>query len=180
MVYIKKSQLPKAGKGLFVKQEYRRGDIICEYEGEFIPWSECEKRAQKGYEGYVFFISKNRCVDAYFTPWAMGRFANDARGIGRVSGLTNNAQYEIKRRNGEQRVFIVATRTILPGQEVFVHYGLDYWRYLEKTRHLFLAQEREKRREYEARKKKKAANSKSKVVPATKRNGAKKTVKKTR
>ena len=174
MVYIKKSQLPKAGKGLFVEQEYRRGDIICEYEGEFVPWSECEKRAQEGHEGYVFFISKNRCVDAYFTPWAMGRYANDARGIGRVSGLTNNAQYEIKRRNGEQRVFIVATRTILPGQEVFVHYGEDYWRYLEKTRHLFLAREREKRREYIARKKKKEQYGKSAGIAAKKKANLKK------
>lgn len=169
VVKIKKSQLPKAGNGLFVLKEFRRGDIVCEYEGEIVPWSVCEARAQEGHEGYVFFFSKNRCVDAYFTPWAFGRYANDARGIGRVAGLTNNAQYEIKTRNGEKRVYIVATRTIKAGQEVFVHYGDDYWRYLEKTRHLFLAREREKRREY-AERKKNAASVKSTRKPTSKKS----------
>ncbi|MBL7922655.1 MAG: SET domain-containing protein-lysine N-methyltransferase [Bacteroidia bacterium] len=163
VVKIKKSQLPKAGNGLFTLKEFKRGDIVCEYEGEIVPWSECEKRAEKGHEGYVFFFSRNRCVDAYYTPWAFGRYANDARGIGRVAGLTNNAQYEVKIRNGEKRVFIVATRTIPAGSEVFVHYGDDYWRYLEKTRHLFLAQEREKRRAYELRKKQKSLNGRPKA-----------------
>lgn len=154
VVKVKKSQLPKAGNGLFVLAEFKRGDIICEYEGELVDWPECERRAQQGFEGYVFFFSKKRCVDAYFTPWAVGRYANDARGIGRVPGLRNNAQYEIKTKGGEKRVYIVATRTIRPGEEVFVHYGDDYWRYLDKTREIFLAREREKRRKYELKKKK--------------------------
>jgi SET domain-containing protein len=71
-----------------------------------------------------------------------------------VPGLRNNAQYEIKTKGGEKRVYIVATRTIRPGEEVFVHYGDDYWRYLDKTREIFLAREREKRRKYELKKKK--------------------------
>jgi SET domain-containing protein len=151
-VRIKRSQLPKAGKGLFAKREFKRGDIVCEYEGEIVPWSECERRSDEGHEGYVVFITKNRCVDAFFTPWAPGRFANDARGIGRVSGLRNNAHYEIQTRKGEKRVFIVATRTIEPSQEIFVHYGDDYWRYLSNTRELFLKLEREKRQKRTAKK----------------------------
>jgi transposase len=61
-------------------------------------------------------------------------------------------------RNGEKRVFIVATMTIPAGAEVFVHYGDDYWRYLNHTRELFLKMEREKRHE---REKKKAAKKPS-------------------
>ncbi|MFN8153886.1 MAG: SET domain-containing protein-lysine N-methyltransferase [Bacteroidia bacterium] len=152
VVKVKKSQLPKAGNGLYALKEFRRGDIVCEYEGEIVTWAECERRSDQGYEGYVFFFSKNRCVDAYFTPWAFGRYANDARGIGRVAGLRNNAVYEEKVRNGEKRVFIVATMTIKPGQEIFVHYGDDYWRYLNATRDLFLKMEREKRHKREQQK----------------------------
>jgi len=151
-VSVKTSQIPKSGNGLFSMQTFRRGDVICEYEGEIITWSECEKRSNEGHEGYAVFITKNRCIDAFFTPWAKGRYANDARGIGRVSGLTNNAHYEIQTRKGEKRVFIVATRTIHPGQEIFVHYGDDYWRYLNATRELFLAMEREKRKKAKAAK----------------------------
>jgi SET domain-containing protein len=149
-VKVKKSGLPKAGKGLFALQTFRRGEIICEYEGELVPWSECERRSELGHEGYVFFFSKNRCVDAYYTPWAVGRYANDARGISRIDGLRNNAQYVEKMKKGEKRVFIVASRTIHPGEEILVHYGDDYWRYLSKTRELFLEMEREKRRRRQA------------------------------
>lgn len=152
VVKIKTSQLPNAGKGLFALVEFKRGDIVCEYEGEIVTWAECEKRSNEGHEGYAFFMTKNRCVDAYFTPWAFGRYANDARGVGRVEGLRNNAQYEIKRRDGVQKVFIVATRTIQPGQEVFVHYGDDYWRYLDGTREIILERERQKRKENKIKK----------------------------
>lgn len=136
MLYLKKSLIPGAGKGLFVKNEVKRGEIVCEYEGEIIPWSVCEKRADEGHEGYAFFITKNRCVDAYFTKEAMGRYANDAKGIGRAEGLRNNAQYEIKTRQREKRVFIVATRTIKANDEVLVDYGKDYWKNLSKAKDL--------------------------------------------
>jgi|GEM_PF-274486 len=161
-VQIKTSQIPKAGNGLFALVEYKRGDIVCEYEGEMVTWAECEKRSKEGHEGYVFFISKNRCVDAYFTPWAFGRYANDARGIGRVKGLRNNAQYEIKKRKGVQKVFIVATGNIHLGQEIFVHYGEDYWRYLEGTREIYLERERERR---------KASKLKKQALESRKLNG---------
>jgi SET domain-containing protein len=98
-----------------------------------VPWSVCEKRSEEGHEGYAFFITKNRCVDAYFTKDAIARYANDAKGIGRVEGLKNNSQYEIKTRQGEKRVFIVAIRTIKPNDEVLVDYGKDYWKNLSKA-----------------------------------------------
>jgi SET domain-containing protein len=166
MLYLKKSKLPKAGKGLFTDEKFTRGDIICEYEGEIVPWSVCLDRAEQGYEGYVFFISKNHCIDAYFTPEAMGRYANDARGVSRVDGLRNNAQYEIKVRDGKKRAFIVATRTINPSEEIFVDYGQDYWKNLEKLKPQYekmMQEQKEKRRlrklEKEAAQKKSARKS---------------------
>jgi SET domain-containing protein len=66
----------------------------------------------------------------------MARYANDAKGIGRVEGLKNNSQYEIKTRQGEKRVFIVATRTIKANDEVLVDYGKDYWKNLSKANDL--------------------------------------------
>jgi len=154
MLYLKKSLIPGAGKGLFVKNEVKRGEIVCEYEGEIVPWSVCEKRADEGHEGYAFFITKNRCVDAYFTKEAMGRYANDAKGIGRVEGLRNNAQYEIKTRKGEKRVFIVATRTIKANDEVLVDYGKDYWKNLNKAKDLMEKVKSEKNKVQKKAKKK--------------------------
>ena len=124
--------MPGAGKGLFTDSDINKGDEIVEYEGEILPWKVVEERAFKGYEGYAFYISERMSVDAYFTPWAMGRYANDARGFGRVEGLRNNSQYVVKRKKGVRKVFIVASRNIKAGSEILVDYGNDYWRYLSK------------------------------------------------
>ncbi|MFM7017019.1 MAG: SET domain-containing protein-lysine N-methyltransferase [Bacteroidota bacterium] len=154
MLYLKKSLIPGAGKGLFVKKDLKKGEIVCEYEGEIVPWSVCEKRAEEGHEGYAFFITKNKCIDAYFTKDAIGRYANDAKGIGRVEGLRNNAQYEIKTRQGEKRVFIVATRTIKANDEVLVDYGKDYWKNLSKAKDLTKKVDQEKKKAQSKAKKK--------------------------
>ena len=132
MLYLKKSILPNAGKGLFTDQHIKKGFEIVEYEGEVVPWSEVEKRAEKGHEGYAFYISERYSVDAYYTKWAMGRYANDATGFSRIDGLRNNSQYVVKRKNGVRKVFIVASRNILPGTEILVSYGGDYWKHLSK------------------------------------------------
>ena len=130
MLYLKKSTIPGAGKGLFTDHLVKKGEEIVEYEGEVVPWSEVEKRAQKGHEGYAFYISERYSVDAYYTKWAMGRFANDATGFSRIDGLRNNSQYVVKRKKGIRKVFIVASRNILPGSEILVSYGADYWKHI--------------------------------------------------
>jgi SET domain-containing protein len=132
MLYLKKSQLPGAGKGLFTDCDIEKGEEIVEYKGEIVPWSVVEERSAKGHEGYAFYISERYSVDAYFTPKAMGRYANDAKGFGRIEGLRNNSQYIIKRKKGERKVYIVASRNIKAGSEILVDYGSDYWRYLNK------------------------------------------------
>jgi uncharacterized protein len=130
MLYLKKSLLPGAGKGLFTGKDVKKGQEVVEYEGEIVPWSVVEERSAKGHEGYAFYISERTSVDAYFTPWALGRYANDAKGFGRVEGLRNNSQYIVKRKKGVRKVFIVASRSIKAGSEILVDYGADYWRYL--------------------------------------------------
>jgi len=130
MLSIKKSQLPSAGQGLWAEKDFNRGEIIVQYNGEKITWKECEKRnlAQEGHGCYYFYISNKRCIDAQYTTWAKGRYANDAAGLCRIAGLRNNSKYEIIK--GE--VFIKASRNIKVGEEIFVSYGKGYWNTLRK------------------------------------------------
>jgi uncharacterized protein len=125
MLFVKKSKLPKAGKGLFTDTEIKKGEIVCEYEGEKLTWKECLRRNESmpGKGAYYFHITNQNCIDAQHTLWALGRYANDASGLSRVAGLRNNARYEIIK----QKPYIVAARTIKPGEEVLVGYGKDYW-----------------------------------------------------
>jgi SET domain-containing protein len=125
---VKKSQLPKSGKGLFTKEDIKKGDFIVEYKGEIITDKEATRRAEKDdIYGYMFFINKNLCIDAYHTPQHLARYANDAMGLARVEGFKNNAEYEIV----GKKCFIKATKNIKSGEEIFVSYGKEYWKVIK-------------------------------------------------
>jgi len=120
---VKTSQLPGAGKGLFTDRPIKKNEKIIEYKGEIIDWKEYEKRVKEDKDGYLFFINKKTCIDAFPTPQHKARFANDAAGLRRIKGLKNNSSYEVF---GEQ-CFIVADRNIEAGEEIFVSYTKEYW-----------------------------------------------------
>ena len=128
MLYLRPSNIPKSGLGLFTDQEIKKGEDVVEYNGIIRTWKECEKLHEEGKGGYFFFINNRYCIDAYPTTTEMGRYANDARGHSRVEGIRNNSEYVIR----NKKVYIVATRNLKPGMEIFVSYGVDYWKYLNK------------------------------------------------
>ncbi|MCW3084349.1 MAG: hypothetical protein JWP12_1715 [Bacteroidetes bacterium] len=121
---VKKSTIPNSGKGLFTKRDVKKGERIVEYLGEVITEAELDIRAEKDIYGYAFYISKKKCVDAYYTPDELARYANDAKGITRIPGLNNNCSYEIWKNRG----WIKAEKNIKAGDEIFVSYGHEYWR----------------------------------------------------
>lgn len=120
---VKKSKLPNAGKGLFTDKAIKKGAKVIEYKGEIINWKEYEKRVAEDKDGYLFYINKQRCIDAFSTPQHKARYANDAAGLSRVKGLKNNATYQIF----DQKCYIVSDRDIEAGEEIFVSYSKDYW-----------------------------------------------------
>lgn len=125
MLLIKKSRIPNAGKGLYTTSFIRKGDLIVEYKGEKLSWNQCEKRYGKNINKakYLFYVSKNNCVDAQLTTEALARYANDAEGFVKKKGLTNNSEYCIVK----GKPYIIATRDIARGEEIFVDYQQEYW-----------------------------------------------------
>src|SRR4051812_35047268 len=123
MLYIKKSTLPGAGKGLFTDSFIKKGSKVVEYTGDIITYAEYGDRVEHDRYGYLFYINKNRCIDAYNHPEALARYANDAKGFGQHKHLSNNSKYEII----GNRCYIVAFRDIKPASEILVGYGTEYW-----------------------------------------------------
>lgn len=121
-LYVKKSTLPNAGKGLFTKRFIPKGSRITEYKGEIYTWKEVEKMADYR-NGYVFYFNKNYVIDAWKTKKGVAHFANDAKGITRIPGLKNNAEYDTEKK----RCYLVATKDIPAKSEIFVGYGPEYW-----------------------------------------------------
>jgi SET domain-containing protein len=128
MLFVKKSTLPKSGKGLFTKKPIKKGEDVIEYKGDVIPWSECLKREEKGKGDYFMYVSSKNCIDARPTRQHIARYANDAKGYAKVDGLTNNSFYETR----GNRVFIVARKNIPADSEIFVGYGKPYWDLLKE------------------------------------------------
>ena len=120
---VKRSRLPGAGKGLFTTKRIRKESKVIEYRGEIIGWKEYEKRVAEDKDGYLFYVNRNYCIDAFATPQYKARYANDANGLSKVKGVKNNCTYQIF---GKQ-CFIVAERDIEPGEEILVDYTKEYW-----------------------------------------------------
>ena len=140
MLIVKESQLPNSGKGLFTEREIKKGEVVCQYEGERITWAEAIKRNEVDKGGYVYYITKKNCIDAIDLVDTFGRYANDAAGLGRVKGLRNNSTYEVR----DNHVYIVATRKIKAGSEVFVSYGRQYWKVMKEELERELKEEKKR------------------------------------
>lgn len=123
---VKTSTLPGAGKGLFTKQPIKKGERIVEYTGNVITWKEAQKDVDNG---YIFFINNKRVIDAKHDESSIARYANDARGLKRVKGMKNNAEYVIEK----GRVYIEAIADIPKGAEIFVSYSKEYWDVLRQN-----------------------------------------------
>ena len=120
-LYIKKSTIPGSGKGLFTKKFIPKGARIVEYKGKMTTWKEVNH--DDGKNGYIYYIDRNHVIDARTYSKALGRYANDARGLQKVKSMTNNAVYTEE----NYKVFIEATRDIPAGSEILVSYGKEYW-----------------------------------------------------
>jgi len=140
---VKRSKIPKAGKGLFTKRDIKKGERVIEYLGEIITDKECERRAEKDQFGYVFYISKQKCIDAHHTPEFLARYANDAKGLTKVKGINNNACYEVSKNRG----WVIAEKNIKAGSEILVSYGAEYWRDIRYNIKLDEERKQEKKKE---------------------------------
>lgn len=120
-LFVKRSTLPDAGKGLYTKKLIPKGTRIIEYTGKVKTWKEVQ--SEEGENGYVYYVTRNHVIDALNDKKSLARYANDARGLQRVKSVTNNAEYV----EDGKRVFIVAVKDIPANSEIFVGYGPEYW-----------------------------------------------------
>jgi hypothetical protein len=108
-LFLKKSQIPGAGKGLFTRIDISKGQLIVEYKGKLVLWKDVKH--EDGYNLKSF-----------------GRYANDARGFSKITGLKNNSEYVVKR----NKCYLSAIRKIHKGEEILIPYGKAYWDLMRK------------------------------------------------
>lgn len=126
---IKESNIPGAGKGLFTTKYISKGTRIVEYKGSIRTWKEVQND-HSNY--YIFYVTRNHIIDANRYKKSFARYINDAKGLQKVRGLNNNAEFI---RDGG-RVFVEAIRDIKAGGEIFVGYGKEYWQVIRRNQKL--------------------------------------------
>ena len=118
---IRRSTLPGAGKGLFTTKFIPKGTRIVEYKGKITSWKDADTR--DGGNGYIYYVKRYHVIDALPRPKALARYANDAHGMIRVKGITNNSDYV----EYGLKVYIESKKDIPANSEIFVGYGKEYW-----------------------------------------------------
>jgi hypothetical protein len=127
-LFIKKSKLPNAGKGLFTKKEISKSVRIVEYKGKLRKWKDVKHL--DGHNGFLMYITRNAVIDGLANTKAVARYANDAQGFGRVQGLKNNCEFVSE----GNKCFIESIRSIKKGEELLVGYGKEFWELQRKIR----------------------------------------------
>lgn len=125
-VAVRKSTIPNAGSGLFAIESFNEGAKICPYTGELLTKEEVDARYgdDENVAEYVYRISKKRkgptYIDASKTNACVARYANHDENRA-------NAEFKDPPADKPPIVWIVATKKIRPGEEIFVNYGEEYW-----------------------------------------------------
>ena len=112
---------------LFTKKSITKGTRVVEYRGKITTWKDVDH--QDGTNSYIYFVSKNYVIDGLPFKNEKARYANDARGLTRVKGITNNCKYV----KDKMRIYIEAKKNIPAGSEILVDYGKEYWDVIKKN-----------------------------------------------
>ncbi|MEX1240730.1 MAG: SET domain-containing protein-lysine N-methyltransferase [Cyclobacteriaceae bacterium] len=134
---VKKSTIPGSGKGLFTKKFIPKDTRIVEYKGKISSWKDVKD--EDGKNAYIFYVTRNHVINALPVKSALARYANDARGLVRIKGVTNNCDYITDGR----KAYIESKKDIPAGAEILVDYGGDYWKVIRENRKLWAREAKE-------------------------------------
>ena len=126
---VKESNIPGAGKGLFTSKFIPKGMRIVKYKGRIRTWKEVQ-HDDSNY--YIYYVTRNHIIDASRYKKSLARYINDAKGLRKIKGLDNNAEFI---RDG-LKVFVKATWDIPADAEIFVSYGKEYWEVIRRNKRL--------------------------------------------
>jgi uncharacterized protein len=87
-LFIKKSGIPGAGKGLFTKQFISKGIRVIEYKGQITTWKKVLQleRKTKILNKCLYYVNRNCVIDAMNYPKVLARYANMQRGWVKLTG----------------------------------------------------------------------------------------------
>ena len=123
LIVVKTSNIPQAGNGAFAKTIIPKGTRIGEYNGKLLSLLEYEALEDKS---YVFEVAK-KYQNRYYLFYIDAMRGDDLRYVNGAYGEDQSSQINVESYQYAERIFFRATRTILPGEELLIDYGDNYW-----------------------------------------------------
>ena len=143
-LYLSDSTISGAGKGLFAKKEFNKGDIIDYFDGDLLTYEESDFiEKTSSIERGAYFIDREATYEAIwdkkikldkpildvYNSGCMAKMANDAEGF-TSTGKKNNASLSITKIS--KKCYIYALKKIRKDEEILISYGEDYWNDIKK------------------------------------------------
>lgn len=121
-LFIQKSNIEKAGRGVFTKEFIPNNTFLGYYEGELINRKEATSN-------YCYELSENYFIDAFRTPRSIFSMINDAK----WSDYEYNCEFVNEFENFKttmdhnKLVGVYTIKDIKENEELLVSYGPGYW-----------------------------------------------------
>jgi len=115
---VKRSRIPKAGKGLFLNKTVKKGDKLLEYTGKEVDRETAAK------SGYGLMLRKGVYIDAK-NDSGKARYIN-------APPLGVKANVRISLNKDRTKAYVVALHKLEPGEELYMGYGAAYWKQHKK------------------------------------------------
>lgn len=123
LLEIKKSKIRNAGIGCFARTTIPAGTIIGPYEGRYMTMKQ-RSRVKDG--TYIWKINDNLFVDGKnSTKNNPLRYVNGAKTKLQQSKI--NCEVRFLGKNPYTKVYYMTTKNILPGDELIISYGNNYF-----------------------------------------------------
>jgi SET domain-containing protein len=122
-LYVKSSQLPHAGNGLFTAINIYKDETISVFKGEVLTESQIKFRVENDDDKYFISLLDGTIMDSMSVD-CFAKYANDANGSSNAK-FKNNAKIAL---DEDDNVCLTATRNIKSGKELFCSYGTRYWK----------------------------------------------------
>lgn len=127
-VYLKKSNIKNAGNGLFSNKHFIKGEIITFYSGKVINIKDYEVNSDYALNVGNKIILGNKLFNNSDNA---AQFIND---IGSIYNIKSIKRYieTINSTNSylvehDNNFLAVCIKNIQPGDEIYFHYGINYW-----------------------------------------------------
>ncbi len=122
-LFVKRSQIKRAGKGLFTAIDIYKDEVITYFDGEIIDDEEAFRRAEKGKDRYFVILPEGKVMDSMPVE-CFAKYANDAAAYP-YGEFKNNASISL---DDDDQPCLIAKRKIKAGEEIFCSYGKKYWK----------------------------------------------------